>query len=90
MQKIHSSHSEIKLNNMADDFKKQMRDEFIPAIEELIKKEEKHMAFLKNSLEKLAHSGHSVDIDEMIEKTEASIGHFKHRLKEYQEYIEKK
>jgi hypothetical protein len=75
---------------MAEDFKTQMRNEFIPAIGELIKKEETHLAFLQKSLEKLTHSGHSVDIDEMIEKTEASIGHFKHRLKEYQEYIEKK
>lgn len=71
---------------MTDDFKKQMRDEFIPTIEELVKKEETHLKFLQKSLDKLVHSGHSVDIDEMIERTEASIKHLKHRLLEYQEY----
>ena len=71
---------------MASNFKTQMREEFIPTIEELIKKEEAHLKFLQKSLEKLVHSGHSVDIDEMIEHTEGSIKHLKHRLGQYQEY----
>ena len=73
---------------MTDDFKKQMRDEFIPTIEELIKKEKVHIKFLQKSLEKLVHSGHSVDIDEMIERTEESVKHLKHRLAQYQNYVQ--
>lgn len=74
-------------------FKEQLEKDFIPRIEAIVKKQEEHIAFLKDRAKKKKYwmwlSHEAVDINEIIDSAENIAIHLKGRLAEYKEYTGK-
>lgn len=65
---------------MYTDFKTEMKESIIPHVEEMIRKEEKHLSFLKN---------HALYAEaSFISKSEQVLKHLYFRLQQYKEYVD--
>lgn len=81
------------------EFKEQLKKDFIPFVQRLIRKEEEHLDFLKKSREKfLKDAGRSVffdlelsadEVGAMITYSKTYIAYLKFREKQYIEYAKK-
>ena len=71
---------------MSASFKQEMTEKFIPAIRDLLAREEAHLAHLKKSRKFLIDK---TTVNGFIERSREHIEHFKMRLKQYEEYAGK-
>jgi hypothetical protein len=75
-------------------FKEELEKDFIPRIEQMVRQQEAHIAYLKNKAKKKKYwrwlSHEAVDIDEIIDGAETTLNHLKGRLVEYKEYANNK
>lgn len=67
---------------MSKEFIQTMEESVIPSVHRMIKKEKKHIEFLKKNI-------NNVDVSEFLETSKKMLKHYKQRLKEYQDYVEK-
>ena len=80
---------------LPDTFKDQLEKEFIPTIERMVEKQEKHIEFLWKSANKIKYhrwlnsDTDTVDIRDMIDGAEKLVVHLKKRLEEYTAYADK-
>ena len=59
-----------------------MKESIIPAVHRMIEKEEEHIKFLKENI-------HLENAKEYLTNSEDLLKHYKQRLQEYQDYVEK-
>jgi len=68
-------------------FKQEMKDNFIPAIKNMIIKEEDHLKKMNSYLDPAYPIKTRKYAQDCIKKSEQSLAHFKMRLQEYEEYV---
>jgi hypothetical protein len=73
-------------------FKEEMLDNFIPAIKEMLREEEKHLVFLLKTKDRIDNNFfhyQKSSVNEYIDTSRTMIKHFKTRLEEYIQFTEK-
>jgi hypothetical protein len=77
-------------DNIPDDFRIKMREVLIPALEDMVQKEEEHREFLLKSrrrmLDRKMHNS-IFQVDQFLKNSEQMLGHYKLRLQQYKDYI---
>jgi len=71
-------------HDIPEDFRIKMRDFFIPAVEEMAKKEEEHLNFLRETRLKLINRQ---EVDQYIKRSTRALEHYKLRLQQYRDFI---